>query len=66
MYLVSNLEITFQQGGEPPHYYGPVRRYLNKEYRNKLIEHRGSMEWPAGSSDLTPLGFFLWWGVFEM
>ncbi|KAG5889937.1 hypothetical protein JTB14_028946 [Gonioctena quinquepunctata] len=55
-----NLEITFQQDGAPPHYYGAVRRYLDEEYRGRWIGRRGSTEWPARSPDLTPLNFFLW------
>lgn len=37
---MDNLEITFQEDGGPPHYYGPVRIYLGGEYRNRRIEHR--------------------------
>ncbi|KAG5889187.1 hypothetical protein JTB14_019204 [Gonioctena quinquepunctata] len=52
-----NLEITFQQDGAPPHYYGAVRRYLDEEYRGRWIGRRGSTEWPARSPELTPLDF---------
>lgn len=50
----------FQQDGAPPHYYLPVREFLNNQFDNRWIGRRGPIEWPARSPDLSPLDFFLW------
>lgn len=55
-----NLEIRFQQEGTAAHCYGAVRIHVDEEYRGRWIERRGSMDWPARSSNLTTLIFLLW------
>lgn len=52
--------LTFQQDGAPPHYFLPVRQWLNDRFPDKWIGRRGPIEWPPRSPDLTPLDFFLW------
>lgn len=58
---VNNFEqIWFQQDGAPPHYGLEVRQYLDIVFPNHWIGRRGYIEWPARSSDLSPLDYFLW------
>lgn len=52
--------LRFQQDGAPPHYYAPVRQWLDQHYTDRWIGRRGAIEWPPRSPDLTPLDFFLW------
>lgn len=52
--------LSFQQDGAPPHYFGPVRHWLNERFPDRWIGRRGAIEWPPRSPDLTPLDFFLW------
>lgn len=52
--------VIFQQDGAPPHFFRPVRDWLDQTYPGRWIGRRGPMEWPARSPDLTPLDFFLW------
>lgn len=58
--ILQENELHFQQDGAPPHYFRPVREWLNNRFPNQWIGRRGPIEWPARSPDLTPLDFFLW------
>lgn len=53
-------DLMWQQDGAPPHYYLPVRQWLDVHFPNKWIGRRGPIEWPPRSPDLTPPDFFLW------
>jgi hypothetical protein len=44
----------------PPHYYRRVRQYLDNWRGDHWIGRGGPVAWPARSTDLTPLDFFLW------
>ncbi|KAL1279171.1 hypothetical protein QQF64_025844 [Cirrhinus molitorella] len=37
-----------------------VRAFLDEQFPEKWIGHRGPVEWPPRSPDLTPLDFYLW------
>ena len=52
--------VHFQQDGAPPHFFLPVRQWLNDRFPGRWIGRRGPIEWPPRSPDLTPLDFFLW------
>ncbi|XP_056413945.1 membrane cofactor protein-like isoform X7 [Hyla sarda] len=49
-----------QQDGAPPHYGCQVRAFLDEQFPGKWIGHRGPVEWPPRSPDLTTLDFHLW------
>ena len=53
-------DIYFQQDGAPPHYASEVREWLDNRFDCRWLGHRGPVEYPARSPDLTPLDFFLW------
>ena len=59
---ITNL--IWQQDGAPPHYFLPVRQWLDTHFHNKWMGRRGPIEWPPRSPDLTPPDFFLW-GVLK-
>ena len=50
--------LWFQQDGAPAHGTREVREFLDNELPDRWIGHRGVVEWPARSPDLTPLDFF--------
>ena len=50
---------TFQQDGAPPHYALQVRGYLYANFKDRCIGRVGHISWPAWSTDLSPLEFFL-------
>ena len=52
--------VTFQQDGEPPHFYLEVRYSLHARFPGRWIGRSGSIQWPPRSPDLTPLVLFLW------
>jgi hypothetical protein len=56
-------DMTFQQDGAPPHRYGAVINYLQRNF-GSLIALNTDFEWPPRSPDLTPLDFYLW-GVLK-
>lgn len=49
----------FQQDDATQHYGRIVRDYLQAGFPNKRVGRRGFPEWPARSSDLTPLNFHI-------
>jgi hypothetical protein len=50
-----------QHDGAPPHYYRRVRQYLDNNWKgDHWIGRGGPVAWPARSTYLTPLDFFLW------
>jgi hypothetical protein len=53
-------DLIYQQDSAPPHYHNEARSYLDVRLRNRWIGHRGPMEWPTRSPDLTPMDFVLW------
>lgn len=53
-------DLMWQQDGAPPHYYLPVRQWLDNHFPNKWIGLRGPVEWQPHSLDLTLPDFFLW------
>ena len=58
--IISRWRMHFQQDGASPHYAIPVRRWLDKKFKDHWIGRRGPLEWPARSPDLSPCDFFLW------
>ena len=52
--------MMFQHDGAPPHFFRPVREYLDEIFPNRWIGRNGPVRWPARSPDLNPLDFFLW------
>lgn len=58
--LVYNRDFYYQHDGSPPYYTDAVCDYLNAEYGNQWIGHRGPVPWPPMSPDLAPCKFFLW------
>ena len=46
------------------HYAVSVRKWLDEHFPDRWLRHRGFVEWPARSPDLTSLDFFLW-GVLK-
>ena len=57
-------DLHFQQDGAPAHYTKDVRQWLDESFPGCWIGHRGPIEWPARSPDLTLPDFFLW-GVLK-
>jgi hypothetical protein len=55
----------FQHDGAPSHNARRTRETLNRKYPNMWIGRGGPRAWPARSSDLTPLDFFLWGTIKE-
>ena len=53
-------DFYFQQDGAPPHFALTVRALLDKEFPNRWIGRRGTVDWPPRSPDLTPMDFFFW------
>ena len=53
-------DLYFQQDGAPAHYAVSVRKWIDEHFPGRWISHRGAVEWPARSPNLTPLDFFLW------
>lgn len=53
-------ELTFQQDRAfpPRHYINAIRQYLNITFPGRRISRKGSVVWPAGSLDLSPIDFF--------
>jgi len=50
----------YQHDRCPAHYGRRVTATLNEIFPNRWIGHNGPISWPARSSDITPLDFFLW------
>ena len=50
----------FQHDGAPAHNTANARRHLNEVFGNRWIGRNGPVAWPARSTDLTPLDFYLW------
>ena len=53
-----NDDFYFQQDGAPSHFALAVRELLDLKFPNRWIGHRGAIEWPPRSPDLSPLNFF--------
>ena len=47
------------QDGASSHFAIVAREWLNAQFLEKWMSHRGSHEWPARSPDLTHCNFFL-------
>lgn len=58
--LYGDGRFYFQQDGAPAHYHNRVRAYLDENLPGRWIGHRGAVEYPPRSPDLTPLDFYLW------
>jgi len=52
--------IIFIQDGAPPHFICFVTDVLNEGFPDAWIGRDGPTPLPTQSSDLSPLGFFLW------
>ena len=52
--------IQFQQDDAPAHFRTDVRVHLQATFPGSCIGRDGTIAWPPGSSDLSPVGFFLW------
>ena len=50
----------FMQDGAPPHFFIPVRNYLNTNFPGRWIGRGSNMPWPARSPDFNPLDFCVW------
>lgn len=60
-----NLEEIFSMHDRaPPHYAKSVRQFSDETFSHRWIGRRGPIDWPARSSDITPVDFFLW-GVIK-
>lgn len=58
--LHTRMNMWFQHDGAPPHYFAPVRQYLNNWLPDRWIGRGGPLAWPPRSPDLSPGDFFLW------
>jgi len=58
--LLDRNRIVFQQDGAGPHNARIVTNYLNQQFPGRWMGRYGPIRWPARSSDLNPLDFFLW------
>ena len=47
-------DLNFQQDGATAHYAVSIRKWLDEHFPDRWIGHRGFVEWPARSPDLTP------------
>ncbi|GFU86811.1 uncharacterized protein TNCV_1342561 [Trichonephila clavipes] len=52
--------MRFQHDGAPVHFSADGRSALETAYPGRWIERDGPVSWPACSSDLSCLDFFLW------
>jgi hypothetical protein len=59
--MFGDAEIYFQRDGAPPHYHREVRGYHDTTLPDSWIGQRGSIEYPAHSTDLTPMEIFFTW-----
>jgi len=50
----------FQHGGAPPHSSREVRNFLSYCFPGRWIGRGGSHNWPARSTDLSPLDYCVW------
>ncbi|XP_064469895.1 uncharacterized protein LOC135384630 [Ornithodoros turicata] len=53
-------QLWFPHDGAPAHRSSPPRAYLDHAFPNQWGGRFGPVPWPARSSDLTPMDFFLW------
>ena len=53
-------DICFQQDGATTHTSLHAMDWLRNRFGNNIISHRFDFQWPARSSDLSPLDYFLW------
>ena len=53
-------DLYFQQDGAPSHYFKGVQEHLDETFPLKWIEQRGPIDWPARSTDMTSMDFFVW------
>ena len=60
MPLHSRWHLWYQLDGASAHFTFPVCQWLDHHFPGKWIGRAGPVAWPARSSDLTPLHFFLW------
>ena len=51
---------VFLQDGAPHRSAGELKTLLEEVFPGRWIEHRGPIEWPAKSLNLTSLDIFLW------
>lgn len=50
----------FLQDGATPHFFLPVREYLNDNFPHRWIGRGSEFPWPPRSPDLNPLDFSIW------
>lgn len=58
--IQSLVRMFYQHDGAPPHRSQAVVQTLRNRFKKKLIAHRGPVNWPPRSPDLTPMDYFLW------
>ena len=51
-------DLYFQQDGAPSHYFRGVQEHVDETFLLKWIGRKGPIDWPARSTDLTPMDFF--------
>lgn len=51
-------DFWYQHDGSPAHYSRIAREYLEQIFPRRWVGRRGPVEWPPGSSDLSPPDFF--------
>jgi len=56
----------FQHDGAPPHSSREVRNFLNYRFPGQWIGRDGPHNWPARSSDLSPLDYCVWGWMKEL
>ncbi|EZA58874.1 hypothetical protein X777_00695 [Ooceraea biroi] len=53
-------QLWFMHDGTPAYFSRTAREFLNNNYINRWIGRGGPIVWPARSSALNPLDFYLW------
>jgi len=56
----------FQNDGAPPHSSRGVTNFLNYRFPGRWIGRCGPHHWPAKSSELSPLDYFVWGWMKEI
>jgi len=56
----------FQHDGVPPHSSREIRNFLNYRFSGQWIGRGSPHNWPARSSDLSPLDYCVWGWMKEL
>jgi hypothetical protein len=58
--LQTRIQLWFTRDGAAPHFRLAVREFLNKVFPEQCTGQGGTTAWPAPSTDLNHLHFYLW------